>query len=112
VSQSAGRFWSACCCSINGRNVRQKIVGGLPTGPDRTAAIISATAAIISAASVETIPVLILMAAIIPGPATPATAAVLVTPVEATAEEVVTVVAEEMAVVPAAINGRASASGV
>jgi len=105
VSQSAGRFWSACCCSINGSNVQQKIADGLPTGLDRTAAVISATAAIVSVASVETIPVLILMAAIIPDPATPATAAVPVTPEEAMAEEAVTVVA-------AAINGRASASGV
>jgi hypothetical protein len=47
-------------------------------------------------------------AAIIPDPTTPATAAVLVTPVEAMAEEeVVTAV-----VVAAAINSRASASGV
>jgi hypothetical protein len=114
VLQSAGLFWSACCCSSSSRNVQQKIGGGLPTGLDRTAAVISATAAIISAASVATIPipVLILMpmgpAAIIPDPATPATAAVPVTLVEAMAEEeVVTAVAEEvMAVVAAAINGR------
>jgi hypothetical protein len=73
-------------------------------GLDRTAAVILATAAIISAASVEIIstPVLTLTpmgtAAIIPDPAIPAIAAVPVTPVEATAEEAVTAVAEEMAV--------------
>jgi hypothetical protein len=77
---------------------------------DRTAAVISATVAIISAASVATIPIPVLIlipmgtAAIIPDPATPATAAVPVTPVEAMAEEAATAVAEEMAVVAAAIN--------
>ena len=58
--------------------------------------------------TVATIPGLILMpmgtAAIIPDPTTPATAAVPVTPVEVMAEEVVTAVAEEMAVAAAAIN--------
>jgi hypothetical protein len=116
VSQCAGLFWSVCCCSSNGRNVQQKIGGGLPAGLDRTAAVILATAAIISAASVEiiSIPVLTLTpmgtAAIIPDPAIPAIAAVPATPVEAMAEEVVTAAAvaeaeaEEMAVAAAAIN--------
>jgi hypothetical protein len=70
------------------------------------AVVISAIAAIISAVSVALMPSG--TAAIIPDPTTPATAAVLVTPVEAMAEEeVVTAV-----VVAAAINSRASASGV
>jgi hypothetical protein len=64
----------------------------------------------ISAVSVQIIsipvPTLTAMgtAAIIPDPAIPPIAAVPVTPVEATAGEVVTAVAEEMAVAAAAIN--------
>ena len=105
VLRCAGLFWSVCCCSSNGRNLQQKIGGGLPTGLDRTAAVILAIAAIISAVSVATISIAVLIltsrgtAAIIPDPAIPAIAAVPLTPVEATAEEVVTAVAA------GAING-------
>jgi hypothetical protein len=64
------------------------------------------TAAIISAASVATSPALILLAmgTTIPDPAIPATTAVPVTLAEAMPEEAATAVAEETAVVAAAID--------
>jgi hypothetical protein len=114
VLRCAGLFWSVCCCSSNGRKLQQKIGGGLPTGLDRTAAVILAIAAMISTVSVATISIAVLTltprstAAIIPEPAIPAIAAVPVTPVEAMAAAA----AEGMAVAAAATNMAGIASGV